>query len=143
MGSRVLDLSPELYSLRVRGKAVALAISANWIFNFALSYFVPPAFTNIQWKTYLLFGIFNLAMFVHVLFAFPETAGKTLEEVEDMLTDPLGPKYIGTPAWKTHTVTGKTLLLEKGEIDPEKDGHVAHEEGGSRSGSDTKVSTAL
>ena len=44
---------PELFPLRVRGKAVALCTSANWIFNFALSYFVPPAFENIQWKTYM------------------------------------------------------------------------------------------
>lgn len=44
---------PELYPLRVRGKAVALATSSNWIFNFALGYFVPPSLENIQWKSYL------------------------------------------------------------------------------------------
>jgi sugar porter (SP) family MFS transporter len=111
---------PELYPLRVRGKAVALATSANWAFNFALAYFVPPAFVNIKWRTYLLFGVFCVAMFVHVFFMFPETAGKTLEEVEAMFTDPKGPKNIGTPAWKTHSVTGRTRAQERGEIDPEK-----------------------
>ncbi|MCJ1298972.1 hypothetical protein MMC08_001763 [Hypocenomyce scalaris] len=40
--------SPGLFPLRVRGKAVALATSSNWAFNFALGYFVPPAFVNIQ-----------------------------------------------------------------------------------------------
>jgi hypothetical protein len=35
---------PELYPLRIRGKAVALATSANWAFNTALGAFVPPAF---------------------------------------------------------------------------------------------------
>jgi sugar porter (SP) family MFS transporter len=44
---------PELYPLRVRGKAVALSTSANWAFNFALGYFVPPAFVNIRWRTYI------------------------------------------------------------------------------------------
>lgn len=44
---------PELYPLRIRGKAVALATSSNWIFNFALSYFVPPSFETIQWRTYM------------------------------------------------------------------------------------------
>jgi len=62
---------PELYPLRVRGKAVALSTSANWAFNFALGYFVPPAFVNIQWRTYLLFGVFCVAMFIHVFFMFP------------------------------------------------------------------------
>ena len=104
----------------MRGKAVALATSANWAFNFALGYFVPPAFVNIQWKTYIIFGVFNFAMAVHVFFAFPETAGKTLEEVESMFTDPLGPKYIGTLPWKTHIATNNAILLEHGEVDPEK-----------------------
>ena len=130
---------PELYPLRVRGKAVALSTSSNWIFNFALTYFVPPAFVNIQWKVYVLFGVFNLAMFVHVLFAFPETAGKTLEEVEDMFTDPAGIRFIGTPAWKTRKAYGKARLLERGEFDDEKVENFGHQEGvGSRSGSDTK-----
>ncbi|MCJ1474843.1 hypothetical protein MMC13_003503 [Lambiella insularis] len=108
---------PELYPLRVRGKAVALATSANWAFNFALGYFVPPAFENINWKVYIVFGVFCASMFVHVFFMFPETAGKTLEEVEDLFTDPSGPKYIGTPAWKTHISTSRTLAFEKGDID--------------------------
>lgn len=111
---------PELYPLRVRGKAVALATSANWAFNFALGYFVPPAFVSIQWRTYIIFGVFCTAMFIHVFFMFPETAGKTLEEVEDIFTDPTGPKYIGTLAWKTHIATKRTMLLERGESDPEK-----------------------
>jgi hypothetical protein len=44
---------PELFPLRVRGKAVALTTSANWAFNFALGYFVPPAFQNIQVRLFL------------------------------------------------------------------------------------------
>ena len=75
-------------------------------------------------------------MFLHVLFLFPETAGKTLEDVEAMFTDPTGPKYIGIPAWKTHVTTAKTLLLEKGEIDPEK-AATYHEENRERSASES------
>ena len=67
-------------------------------------------------------------MFVHVFFAFPETAGKTLEETESMFTDPLGPKYIGTLPWKTHIATSKALLLEHGEFDEEKARAYGHDE---------------
>lgn len=56
---------PELFPLRVRGKAVAMATSFNWIFNTALGAFTPPAFENIRWKVYLIFGLFNLAMLIH------------------------------------------------------------------------------
>ncbi|KAI9769720.1 MAG: hypothetical protein M1835_006667 [Candelina submexicana] len=114
---------PELYPLRVRGKAVALATSANWAFNFALGYFVPPAFVNIQWRVYILFGVFCACMFVHVFFMFPETAGKTLEEVEDLFLDPHGPKYVGTPAWKTRISTKRTEALERGKLDEENAYH--------------------
>jgi hypothetical protein len=78
---------PELFPLRLRGKAVALCTSANWAFNFALAYFVPPAFALITWKTYVLLAVFCAAMFLHVLFMFPETANKPLEEIEQIFDD--------------------------------------------------------
>ncbi|KAE9370509.1 putative high-affinity glucose transporter [Stipitochalara longipes BDJ] len=112
---------PELYPLRVRGKAVALSTSANWAFNFALAYFVPPAFANIRWEVYIVFGVFCVAMFFHVLFLFPETSQKPLEEVEEIFDDttPGSFKYIGTPAWKTHVDT-RTRRIERGEMDSEE-----------------------
>lgn len=109
---------PEILPLRVRGKGVALATSANWIFNFALAYFVPPAFVNIQWKVYIIFAVFCVAMFIHVFFMFPETAGKTLEEIEDVFTDEVnGKKYIGIPAWKTKQSLGGAKALERGDVE--------------------------
>ena len=119
---------PELYPLRVRGKAVALATSANWAMNFALGYFVPPAFVNIRWRTYVVFGVFCIAMFVHVFFMFPETAGKTLEEVEDIFTDPKGLRNIGTPAWKTKVNRQRILDVERhgSLVGPDGDRKVSH-----------------
>ena len=80
---------------------MALSTSANWAFNFALAYFVPPAFAQITWKVYLVFAIFCAAMFIHVYFLFPETSQKLLEEVEGIFSDttPGSIKLIGTPAW--------------------------------------------
>lgn len=112
---------PELYPLRVRGKAVALSTSANWIFNFALAYFVPPGFANIRWEVYIVFGVFCVAMFFHVLFLFPETSQKPLEEVEEIFDDstPGSFKYLGTPAWKTKVDT-RARRMERGEFDEEE-----------------------
>ncbi|KAL9114986.1 MAG: hypothetical protein Q9227_001230 [Pyrenula ochraceoflavens] len=104
---------PELFPLRVRGKAVSLTTSSNWIFNFALGYFTPPAFVNIKWKTYLIFGVFSTAMAIHSFFLFPETAGKTLEEVEEMFMS-------GEPAWKTRVEFQRVRHIERGEVDPLK-----------------------
>lgn len=113
---------PELFPLRLRGKGVAMATSGNWAFNTALGLFTPVAFANIKWKTYLIFGIFNTVAFFHVLFVFPETAGKTLEETEAMFEDPNGIKYMGTPAWKTKVATSLTIRAEQGDVEA-KIGH--------------------
>jgi sugar porter (SP) family MFS transporter len=130
---------PELYPLRVRGKAVALATSANWAFNFALGYFVPPAFENIAWKTYLIFGVFCVAMFIHVFFMFPETSGKPLEEITAIFEDPNGIPGIGTPAWKTHNSYSKTARAEKGEGIEEYRNNSSIIEKGRKSSEDTGV----
>lgn len=45
-------------------------------------------------------------MFLHVFFLFPETAGKSLEQVSAIFEDPNGIKYLGTPAWRTHRSKG-------------------------------------
>ncbi|KAK4120462.1 general substrate transporter [Parathielavia appendiculata] len=110
---------PELYPLRLRGKAVALATSANWAFNFALAYFVPVAFETITWKVYVIFAVFCACMFLHVFFAFPETANKTLEEVEEIFDDtkPGAIKFIGTPAWKTKN--NRAVMIRREHADEE------------------------
>ncbi|KAF3057940.1 High-affinity glucose transporter [Daldinia childiae] len=96
----------ELYPLRVRGKAVALATSANWAFNFALAYFVPPAFANI-----------TLA----------DTSNKTLEEVAATFEDdgPGSIKYIGVPAWKTHN-DRSILRIERNLVSSEEKIGIEH-----------------
>jgi len=111
---------PELFPNQLRGKAVAFTTSGNWAFNFALGYFVPPAFENITWKTYIVFAVFCVAMTVHVYFMFPETAGKPLEEVTEMFEDPNGIKYIGTPAWRTKNYYSTAVRMEHGEGNEKK-----------------------
>ena len=55
-------------------------------------------------------------MLIHTTLMFPETAGKTLEEVELIFEDPNGIPYIGTPAWKTKVDYSKARAIERGEL---------------------------
>ncbi|PVI01175.1 high affinity glucose transporter [Periconia macrospinosa] len=127
---------PELFPLRVRGKAVGLTTACNWIFNFALSYFVPPAFVNIQWRVYLIFGCFCTAMALHVFFMFPETAGKTLEDVEEMFLR-------GVPAWKTRVEYDSVKKAEGGQLsDKEKNVGMLHEQSPERVENTSKAENA-
>ena len=123
----------------MRGKAIRAGhLGQLGLSTSPLGYFVPSAFVNIKWETYVIFDVFNFAMLVHVFFAFPETAGKTLEEVEGMFTDPSGPRYVGTLPWKTRIVTREARLSEQGEVDEEKMAQFEHDEG-ERSGSDSQI----
>lgn len=65
---------------------------------------MPPAFSNIQWRTYIIFGVFCFAAVAHTFVGFPETAGKTLEEI-DLIFEP------GVKAWKTGGI--KSNFAEK------------------------------
>lgn len=112
---------PELFPLRVRGKAVAITTASNWIFNFALSYFVPPAFVNIQWRVYIIFGVFCTVMAVHAFFLFPETSGNTLEDVEEMFLK-------GVPTWKTRVEYQNVRLAEGGAVADKEAAFGQHEE---------------
>ncbi|KXH31610.1 hypothetical protein CSAL01_04607 [Colletotrichum salicis] len=84
----------EVFPLKYRATGVGLAAASNWAFNLALAFFVLPAFTNIQWKTYMIFGTFCAAMTVHIFFTYPETSGKTLEEIDELFDSNI-------PAWRT------------------------------------------
>ncbi|EJT96559.1 general substrate transporter [Dacryopinax primogenitus] len=74
----------EIFPMKVRAKAVSWSTAANWAFNFMLAFSVPPAFNNIYWKTYMIFATFNAAAFIHIFFMFPETKGRTIEEMEEI-----------------------------------------------------------
>ncbi|KAJ2932771.1 hypothetical protein H1R20_g4309, partial [Candolleomyces eurysporus] len=97
----------ELYSLKIRGKAVSLATASNWAFNTALAFAVPPLLDKIAWKTYFIFGTFNFACCIHVFFMFPETVGRSLEEVEEIFQQ----GHIFS-AWKIGRNVGKKTLEE-------------------------------
>ncbi|KAF9336757.1 hypothetical protein BG006_007534 [Podila minutissima] len=91
----------EIYPLRIRAKAVSLSTASNWAFNFVLAYAVPPALEHIQYRTYYIFAGFCVAMTIHIFLMFPETKGRTLEEMDELFNSDV-------PAWKTRSLaTGK------------------------------------
>ncbi|KAK2731254.1 hypothetical protein FQN55_004899 [Onygenales sp. PD_40] len=77
----------EIIPLYIRSKTVSLATVFNWAMNFSLTFFTPPAFQNIQYKVYFIFGIICLGAVVHVFLLFQETCGRSLEEMDDVFTN--------------------------------------------------------
>ncbi|KDQ08027.1 hypothetical protein BOTBODRAFT_585605 [Botryobasidium botryosum FD-172 SS1] len=95
----------EIFPMRVRAKAVSLSTASNWTFNFALAWAVPPALANISFKTYFIFATFCAAAAIHVFFCFPETKGRTLEEIEEVFAQ--GHAF---SAWRIKSDVGKKTL---------------------------------
>ncbi|KAH7045701.1 general substrate transporter [Linnemannia elongata] len=110
----------EIYPLRIRSKAVSLSTASNWAFNFALAYAVPPLLESIQYRTYFIFGGFCVAMTIHVFFMFPETKGRTLEEMDQIFNSDV-PMFKAWEASKIPTTSRIEYDIEqKSEITEEK-----------------------
>ncbi|KAF9967100.1 hypothetical protein BGZ70_000134 [Mortierella alpina] len=103
----------EIYPLRIRSKAVSLSTASNWAFNFVLAYAVPPALEHIQYRTYFIFAGCCVAMTIHVFLMYPETKGRTLEEMEELFNSDI-------PAWKTRALPASHLDADIERIRGEK-----------------------
>ena len=86
--AQILWLYPaEITPLGIRTQANALSTSANWICNFMVVMVTPVAFNNIGWRTYIIFAVFNAAALPIMYFCYPETKGRSLEEVDLIFRD--------------------------------------------------------
>lgn len=72
----------EINPLKTRGKANAVSTCTNWLFNFLIVMITPIMIDNIGWGTYLFFGAMNALFFPIIYFFFPETANRSLEEID-------------------------------------------------------------
>jgi SP family xylose:H+ symportor-like MFS transporter len=79
-------LISEIFPNKIRGKAIAIAVAAQWIANFLVSSTFPPLINFSEGGTYILYGVMSVLSFVFVWILVPETKGKTLEEIEKVWT---------------------------------------------------------
>ncbi|KAF2139254.1 uncharacterized protein K452DRAFT_275396 [Aplosporella prunicola CBS 121167] len=74
----------EVMPLRYRHIGFSLSVSAQWLSAFLTTFAGPIAIadTNVGWKTWIWFLVFNAIAGPYVYFCCPETRGRTLEEVD-------------------------------------------------------------
>jgi MFS family permease len=72
----------EINPLKTRQKANAFSTINNWLWNFFIVMITPVLITNIGWGTYLLFAALNASFIPVIYFFYPETAGRSLEEID-------------------------------------------------------------
>jgi len=74
----------EIVPLSIRARANALSTSANWAFNFMVVMITPISFSSIGYKTYIIFAVINAFIVPVVYFFYPETAYRSLEEMDSI-----------------------------------------------------------
>ncbi|GAT21086.1 sugar transporter [Aspergillus luchuensis] len=76
----------EVFPVSARGRGTALSACINWFANFWLGLYMPEALNKAAWKIYFVFGGICIATsFVTYLF-YPETAQRSLEELDLLFT---------------------------------------------------------
>ena len=81
-------LISEIFPNRIRGAAVAVAVSALWIACFILTYSFPVLNRSLgPAMTFWVYSAICAAGFVFILLRVPETKGKSLEEIERSMVD--------------------------------------------------------
>lgn len=71
----------EIIALETRAAGTGLSTASNWIFNFMVVMITPVSFANIDYYTYMVFAIINALIFFAVWIFYPETAGRSLEDI--------------------------------------------------------------
>ncbi|KAI0635596.1 general substrate transporter [Trametes polyzona] len=80
-------LASEVFPTRTRSIGTSVATCANWAFNVLFSQVSNLAINNISWRYYLVFICLNAIDFVIIALFFPETKGKTLEQMAEVFGD--------------------------------------------------------
>ncbi|CEL59439.1 High-affinity glucose transporter OS=Kluyveromyces lactis (strain ATCC 8585 / CBS 2359 / DSM 70799 / NBRC 1267 / NRRL Y-1140 / WM37) GN=HGT1 PE=3 SV=1 [Rhizoctonia solani AG-1 IB] len=108
----------EIFPMRVRAMGTSVATMSNWAVNVMISQVSPIGLNRLGWKFYLVFICTNIANGkshgLIVIFFFPETKGKTLEEMDAVFGDQVIEHALETG--HTHNVPGldeKDGSLEK------------------------------
>ena len=77
-------LIAEIFPNTIRGKAVAIAVAFQWIFNYIISSTFPALYDFSPMFAYSLYGIICVAAAFFVWLWVPETKGKTLEDMSKL-----------------------------------------------------------
>ncbi|KAJ6083121.1 hypothetical protein N7467_007256 [Penicillium canescens] len=72
----------EISSLSMRTKTAAAATATNWICNFVIVEITPIGIQNIEWKFWIVWTVFNAVFLPVIYFFYPETANRTLEDLD-------------------------------------------------------------
>lgn len=72
----------EIYPQMIRANAMGVTTSCSYLFNLLISLVSPIMFRDIMWRSYIFFAAMCLMMAFVVQRYYPETRGRSLEEIQ-------------------------------------------------------------
>ncbi|KAG5287402.1 sugar transporter [Histoplasma capsulatum G186AR] len=77
----------EIFSTPIRARGTSVSTFVNWSFNLLFAQCAPIGLSRLEYRFFYFFMAFNWVGAAMVWLWYPETVGKTLEEVEDVFRD--------------------------------------------------------
>ncbi|KAF2703295.1 hypothetical protein K504DRAFT_508210 [Pleomassaria siparia CBS 279.74] len=77
----------EVAPSRLRVPMAGISTANHWLWNFVINMVTPVALETIGWKYYLVFMTISFLILPVIYFAYPETMGRSLEELEMMFVE--------------------------------------------------------
>jgi len=81
---------PQIFPTYIRAKGINICASAGAIGSIVVGQFFPVGIQNIGSKTYFVFFCINISAMAIILIWYPETKGKTLEEMDGLFGKLIG-----------------------------------------------------
>ncbi|KAJ5088817.1 general substrate transporter [Penicillium angulare] len=80
--------SAEIAPQDLRIHLAAIGTATHWLFNFVIVEITPIAFVTIKWRYYIVYAVIGVSVAGFVYFFFPETNSRSLEEMDELFSDP-------------------------------------------------------
>jgi MFS family permease len=80
--------SSEIAPQHLRIHLSAVGTAAHWLFNFVIAEVTPVAFASIGYRYYIVYACIGFSVIPLVYFLFPETNGRSLEDMDKIFSQP-------------------------------------------------------
>jgi hypothetical protein len=74
----------EINSTKYRITGMSYGVATNWFINFAVVFITPLGIAKLEAQFYVIWTVFNALMVIIVYVFYPETAGRSLEDIDTM-----------------------------------------------------------
>ncbi|KAF3137221.1 hypothetical protein TWF703_005143 [Orbilia oligospora] len=99
----------EIFPVEVRALGNAITTFTNWTLNLIFAQFSPTALNHIGFRYFYVFFVFNVIALICYSLFYPETKGKTLEQMDELFGDQLIPHAMNDPE-------GARIAMEKDAV---------------------------